>query len=225
MIFNLHILVGMQIIIDIHVHTKEFSPGDSILSIDEAIDNAKTMGLDGLCFTDHDDTGTYDIAENLSRYHNMLIIPGIEVFTTDGDILVFGLDRMPRKPISSAELIDLVEKMGGAAVSAHPYRPGSRGLGDLTASFSKTLGIEVLNGRTSPQDNLRALKTASEHGMPSFGGSDAHTPEEVGRFATKFPKDIENIQGFIRAINDNDVQPVFHNGQEYSVLKTLSSPF
>ncbi len=207
-------------IIDIHVHSAEYSRGDSNLSIHQAIIRAKTIGLDGICFTDHDNMGIYGRAKDLSSQYDIPVFAGIEINTADGDILVFGLNSMPERTGSAIELVKDVLEAGGAAVSAHPFRPGGRGLGDRISAMPFPIGIEVLNGRTPQKFNRIALETSYSTGLPGLGGSDAHTPEEVGRFATFFPDDIRTTRDLIRAIRTGKTLPVCFDGIGFSSPET-----
>ena len=76
-------------ILDTHVHSKEFSY-DSPLPIREAILRGKAAGLDGLCVTDHEHMGMRRLAEQLTRRHDFLVLVGMEFLTFEGDLLVFG---------------------------------------------------------------------------------------------------------------------------------------
>ena len=53
------------------------------------------MGLDGLCVTDHDSMGIAAEVDALRRECGFPLFVGIEVLTTGGDFVVFGLDRAP----------------------------------------------------------------------------------------------------------------------------------
>ncbi len=57
-----------------------------------------------------------------ARRHSFLVIPGVEVNTEDGHMLVFGIDRYVYGMHRMRDLSTLVEKAGGVIVAAHPYR-------------------------------------------------------------------------------------------------------
>jgi hypothetical protein len=44
--------------------------------------------------------------------------------------------------------------------------------------------------------------------LPQTGGSDAHKPDEVGVFATRFFADIENETDLVRALHSGRFEPV-----------------
>ena len=61
------------------------------MSVDELIESSKLVGLDGICLTDHDTFWTDAQIHDLSRRHDFLVIPGCEINTEAGHVLVFGL--------------------------------------------------------------------------------------------------------------------------------------
>lgn len=194
-------------IIDIHIHTAEFSD-DSILPVEEAILKAKALHLGGICITDHGSMGILEIAGKLSRKYGILVIPGVEVLTDMGDILVFGARNIPMSDIGAEELIAEVSQKGGVTVSAHPFRDNGRGMGERMRTTAGLSAVEVLNGRTKDIHNSMASLVAAEMKLPSMGGSDAHTQQEVGRCATMLPDDVSSETDFINAIKSGRVAPV-----------------
>jgi len=70
-------------LIDLHTHTFPKSD-DSLLSPEELIVQAKRNGLDAVCVTDHDWYWTEGAIDHMSKEHNFLIIPGVEINTEEG---------------------------------------------------------------------------------------------------------------------------------------------
>jgi len=194
-------------ILDTHVHSKEFSY-DSPLPIREAILRGKAAGLDGLCVTDHEHMGMRRLAEQLTRRHDFLVLVGMEFLTFEGDLLVFGLDTVPDRAMHADELVSLVNRQGGCAVSAHPFRDNGRGLGNEIRGLHGLHGLEALNGSTRPHHNAMASDLAFELGLARLGGSDAHLPERVGLCATRFLEPVRNERDLIRAVRAGLVEPV-----------------
>ena len=62
------------LIIDIHTHTYPTSV-DSFIDADELIEEAKRIGLDGVCITDHDGFWDHREVEDLSKRHSFLVLP------------------------------------------------------------------------------------------------------------------------------------------------------
>jgi hypothetical protein len=194
-------------IIDTHLHTKEFS-GDSKLPVEDALLRAKELGMGGICVTDHGSMGILEYADELTAKYGVLVIPGVEVLTDIGDILVFGAKDIPLQDIEAAELVRLVSEQGGITVSAHPFRDNGRGMGDHLWTTPGITAIETLNGRTKPVHNDMARSAAADLGLPCLGGSDSHTIQEVGSIATLFLDEIRSVKDFIRSVRSGRTFPV-----------------
>ena len=193
-------------IFDLHIHEAGHS-ADSKLNIEDLIRDAKAVGLDGVCITDHDDLGLRPIAEELSVKYDMTIIVGVEIYTTDGDLLCYGIDEMPKQRLSARETIEYVHGRGGVCIAAHPYRHNNRGVKDLISELDLD-AIEAFNGRTDLKSNEKALKLARLKGIPVTGSSDAHSIGEIGNYATEFEQDIYCEADFISAIKSELFKPV-----------------
>ena len=106
-------------IIDLHTHTQEYSPC-SRLPIESLIRRALDVGLDGVAVTDHSRIGGAEAAQALAAKHGLPIFRGVEVHTTLGDVLVFGVYRDFPWEVDAHDLLCVVEETGGAAIAAHP---------------------------------------------------------------------------------------------------------
>lgn len=195
-------------IIDTHLHESKHS-SDSYLSLMEAIQTAKSIGLDGICVTDHDNNYLKNEIGTSKKIKDILIIVGAEILTFEGDILVFGLHDIPKDMIHAEELLEMVKRNQGVAISAHPFRNNNRGLGEYIRNVKNNLdGIEAFNGSTLPHHNLYAYALAIELGIPCLGAGDAHVPEQVGKYATYFSHSIRDEKDFIEAIKTKSFCPV-----------------
>ena len=199
-------------LIDLHTHTFPLSD-DSFLKPDELVEQAKAVGLDGVCLTEHDFVWEPAKARELAQRHNFVVIPGIEVNTEDGHMLVFGLDRYVYGMHRMRELAKLVEQAGGVIIAAHPYRrlmpfyPAddelwSLGLERAAASpaFQHVCALEAINGHGSQHENLFAWQLCARLGLPGIGGSDAHHVREVGICATRFQQPIADVGDLVREL-------------------------
>ncbi|AKL94579.1 metal-dependent phosphoesterase PHP family [Clostridium aceticum] len=205
--------------IDIHIHEKTYS-NDSHIALDEIIDRAKEMGLDGICITDHDSNDLMDKAHNIAKKRDFLIIVGAEILTYEGDMLVFGLDHLPKEKLHADELLKLVEKSKGVAISAHPFRPSNRATGNYNRSLRGFRGIEAFNGTTKSQYNTLAYYLAQELNLPALGGSDAHHIHQIGQCATLFPDGIRDEKDLIQAIVSREVSPIIYRNNTFqSIVK------
>lgn len=204
-------------LIDTHIHEKTYSL-DSFISLEQIVAQAKLLGLDGVCITDHESNGLKDAARAYSEKTGFLIIVGAEVLTFEGDITVFGLDRLPTERVHAQQLIDMTLKAGGVAMSAHPFRKNNRGMGNSLRNVRRLSGIEAFNGSTPLIHNLQAYSMAAELKLPSFGASDAHVIEKVGIYATHFPGTIRDTRDFIEAVRQGNTCPVAYTEQGYMRL-------
>lgn len=199
-------------LLDTHLHTKEYS-ADSFLPVREAVKRAKEMGLGGVCVTDHDSMGIMAEVESLRNECSFPIFVGIEVLTTSGDFVVFGLNHAPKpRTLTPEELISLAKECCGVAIAAHPYRDNGRGCGDLIKTLPGIDGVECFNGSTKHEANLEALYAARKRGISCLGASDSHWVENVGKFATKFFDDAHDEGDLIRLIRAGACEPVAWNG-------------
>ena len=182
-------------LIDLHSHEKTYSP-DSFQSLDEMTRTAAERGLDGICITDHD---TQELAGHIgwqTRMNGVRVFVGCEVFTLEGDILVFGAPVLPKERVDIVTLSEIVRAQNGVMIAAHPYRHNLRGLAENLFRYGHLLdGIEAYNGSTFPDDNERARKAAQQLGITMTGAGDSHHIGAIGRFATHFTGIIETVKG------------------------------
>ena len=186
--------------IDLHVHTNPLSP-DSFISAEQAVQTAKEIGLDGICFTEHDRAWPLSEIRLLREKHDFPVFRGVEVMLRGGiEMLVFGLNIDFTSLLQLSDLRDMVIAAKGFMVYAHPFR----GLPELTVSDSDaalqiTLGkadiasidaVEGRNGRNREIYNQPALEMAARYSLKTTGGSDAHAVDEIGTCVTVFESNI-----------------------------------
>ena len=162
-------------------------------------------GLDGLCLTDHQVMAGDEVLSVLPDGFTFLV--GMEYSTSQGDFLLFGLDKPPIDGMEAPDILRMVHDMGGASVAAHPCRAG-RPLDPALLHSGLIHAVEVLNGRCTPQENSAALDLAKAFGLPRTGGSDAHTPPEIGRFATLVGQPVRSAEQLARIIRQGGVSPI-----------------
>jgi len=80
------------VLIDLHVHTFPRSKCSNI-NPTELIQEARRIGLDGFCLTEHQVLWDLDEVERLADDKGIKIFRGNEITTAQGDVLVFGLDQ------------------------------------------------------------------------------------------------------------------------------------
>lgn len=185
--------------VDLHTHSRFFhvapsrpTPYDRTgLRLQAAA--ARARGLDAIALTNHDYYADLGVDTG-----DLRIIPGIEISTTEGHLLVVGPDPpTASKPerMTPEEAVSLARKRDCAAILAHPYR-NSR-LKETDIGFD---AVEVNGKRSQSPEKIEEL--AAERGLPLVGGSDAHFPFEVGRTYTELEVDELTPEAVVAAIRD-----------------------
>jgi len=212
------------LLIDLHTHSYPASD-DSFMAVDELIETAKERGLDGVCLTEHD--AFWDVAQvqALGKKHRFLVLPGAEINTDGGHLLVFGLQRYVFGMHKPEVLQQLVEQQGGVIIAAHPYR--RRFLLERPQDWNAMLrkawadpffkichALETVNGRGSAQENRFAGELGAALALHATGASDAHRVQQLGSAATRFEKRVDTLEDLITELRAGRFQPVFSaNGQ------------
>jgi predicted metal-dependent phosphoesterase TrpH len=209
-------------VIDLHVHSFPASPCSSN-PVERLIEEARAIGLDGICLTDHNHLWDAAEVEALRQNHGFLILRGNEITTDQGDILVLGLEEDIQGVIKLEELREKVLKAGAFMIAAHPFRGfltfgiGYLGLTPEKARerpiFQGVDAVEVLNSRVSEKENRFAAQVAEGLGLSLTGGSDAHKAGEVGRYATRFSDPIRNEGDLVEALKKGRFSPVVFREQ------------
>ena len=196
--------------IDLHIHTSPRSPCSYIDPV-ELVERAKSIGLDGICLTEHQVIWPIEEVRDLARDSGIKIFRGNEITTAQGDVLVFGLEKDIQGIITIQQLKKEVDAAGAFSILAHPFR-GFKvfGVTDLhmnveQASRKKALqfvhAVEVKNAKVSDRDNEMARSVAERLNLPATGGSDAHQIDDVGAFVTIFEREIENDLELLEALH------------------------
>jgi predicted metal-dependent phosphoesterase TrpH len=175
----------MKVRLDLHVH--------SVYSFDGSIDPASLRevcarrGLDGVAVTDHDSLqGGLAFASELP---DLLIIPGEEIRSREGEIIGLFLREEIPPGLSAPQTMRLIHEQGGVVVVPHPFdlvklkRMTSRRLLELREHID---AIEAVNGKPRYWGaNRRAGEFADAACLAVTAGSDAHIPEHVGLVYTE----------------------------------------
>jgi len=162
--------------IDLHIHTMYSS--DASISPKILVDQLHAHPyIKAVAITDHNTVdGYYKVQELASPYEDILTIPGAEIGTTNGDIIILGIAELPTKPLTVKEVIDFAKEKEALTIAPHPYR--AYGLGDLIRNCNLD-AIEVLNGASQPSVNKLAESLAKEMHLPGVAGSDAHQVSDL----------------------------------------------
>ena len=204
-------------LVDMHLHECTYST-DSFLHLEEIVSIARQKGLDAICITDHDSMGLRERAEAYSREIGYPIFVGVEFFSLWGDITAWGIDGIPDQRVSAQDFIDLVREKDGFCVSCHPFRSNNRGLREHLRDVHGLDGVEVLNGSTPLEENRTALRFCRELGLKAIGASDAHVPEQVGKYVTWLPETVTTLTDFVTALHTLETRPAIWTGSGYDVV-------
>jgi predicted metal-dependent phosphoesterase TrpH len=201
------------LIIDLHTHSFPRSD-DSFVGPDELIEKAKSIGLDAICFTEHDYFWDVDSLRGLSARHDFLVLSGSEINTDSGHVLAFGLTEYRFGMHKVHVLDDLTRQAGGALIAAHPYRrrflPEHAHKPDYYQSmiddaradpiFRVCDAVEGLNGRATEGETKFSLDLSDHLEMRTVGGSDAHRLHTLGAAATEFHRRVDSVETLVQEI-------------------------
>ena len=166
--------------LDLHIHS--IYSYDSFLRPELLIKIARKRDLDGIAVTDHN-TIKGGIRTRAIAPKGFLVIPGAEIKTEKGEIIGLFIEEEITSRLFDDVKNDIIEQ-GGITILPHPYRNKHYNPEELIDSVD---ALEVMNARTSPFLNEKALRLAEKYSKPKIGGSDAHNRFEIGRVYTNIP--------------------------------------
>ena len=168
---------------DFHVHSKYSR--DSETPLKEILRVAKERNLDGIAICDHDEVkgglkALEIVRENPKKYGGLNVIPGTEVSTSKGHVLILGVTEKLPSFMTPEETIDMARDLNALSIIAHPYRKSAHGIGYLEGSGADA--AETFNSKCITNTaNKKAKAEADRLNMPQVGGSDAHIAALVGQ--------------------------------------------
>ena len=181
---------------DLHIHTTYSD--DSTVTPKALVEKLVAHNsIKAAAITDHDTVnGLSETRKLAAAYPDILIIPGVEISTVEGDLLILGTEETPPQPWTVENVIGFARDNDYVSVVAHPYR--EYGMGDLARNY-KVDAIEILNGESSQQANRMAHDLAKSMLLPGVAGSDAHEPSEVLTVYTEIQADLD-VDEILKAI-------------------------
>jgi len=185
----------LRLHVDLHVHSAASEDGCS--TIGDIIAAARMKGLDGVAITDHDVQLSEQSGKELSS-GSFVVIPGVEVSTDAGHLLVILPRREFRSGMPLMEAVDQSLSDGSAVAIPHPTDPLSHGVGEPAseaASRNGAIALETMNASTLTRYNRSAARLALRLSLPQIGGSDAHLAKAVGDAWTDIDIDIDIDSG------------------------------
>ncbi len=188
--------------VDLHLHTT--SSPDSTISPRTLVEGlVANPFVKAVAVTDHGTMDAVKVVQKLaSSYSDILIIPGVEITVSEGDILLLGTEELPPKPWTAETIIDYTHLQNGIAIAAHPYR--AYGLGDNAIRFPLN-AIEVLNGGTSLSLNRQAERLAKQMNLPGVAGTDAHSVNDLWKVFTEIEAE-SNVNSVLKAIKRGSIR-------------------
>jgi predicted metal-dependent phosphoesterase TrpH len=197
----------MPLRIDFHVHS--FFSMDGVSSPEDLVDAARAAGLNGFAVTDHNtcEAVDYMLEKGLMRedgkpVDGFLVIPGVEVTTSDGHLLCLGC-RLPStlRGCPAVEVCAAAHEAGCLCVAPHPYDLFRAGIRESVLDKLPLDGLEVFNAATTlKRHNRKAYDYAVRRGLPMTAGSDAHHAGAVGVACTILETEDFTVPGVLAAL-------------------------
>ena len=199
---------------DLHIHTVYSS--DSLIQPKSLVDMLVAHSfIKVAAVTDHDSVrGCKATVELASAYPDILIIPGVEISTPQGDMLILGTEELPPKPWAPEDIVDFTKSIGGVSIVAHPFR--EYGMGEFARNY-KFDAVEVLQvGAHLPSGfghlgHLDVRKLLESMGLPGTAGSDAHQVSELFTVNAKIEANL-NVESVLKAIKKGFVSAQMTKG-------------
>jgi predicted metal-dependent phosphoesterase TrpH len=193
---------------DFHIHT--IYSADSVIQPKTLVDMLVAHDfIKVAAVTDHDSVrGCRATVELASAYPDILVIPGVEISTEEGDVVVLGTDELPPKPWTPEAVADFARSVGGVSIVAHPFR--MYGIGERARNY-KVDAIEVLNGGSSKDANDQAKELAKSIGLPGTAGSDAHQVSELFSVYNQVDASLE-VDSILKAVKRGLVSALVNRG-------------
>jgi len=189
---------------DLHIHTSYSH--DSNSSPKEVVKVAVAKEIDCLAITDHGEIKGAAEAQQFAANLPLLIIPGIEIKSKEGDILGLNIQKIISNGLSAKETIKKIKEAGGMVIVPHPFGWFCGFKGDLKEILREADGVEVLNASIFGPGNKKALAFAQKFNLPFTAGSDAHNLNLVGRAYLEIPGQNISIEEIFNKIKNRDVK-------------------
>jgi predicted metal-dependent phosphoesterase TrpH len=130
-----------------------------------------------------------------------LIIPGVEVTTSDGHLLCIGATLPFLKGTPASDVCRIIHEHGGLAIPPHPYDLFRAGIREPVLKTLEIDALEVFNAATTlKRYNRMAFEYASMRKLPMTSGSDAHHEAAVGTAYTILHTADFSVKGVLAQI-------------------------
>jgi predicted metal-dependent phosphoesterase TrpH len=191
--------------VDLHVHTKRYSPCAELLNPDKLAMQARKRGLHGVVITEHDQLWTLeDLQELQVKATDIRFYRGVEVSSASGHFVVIGLNNLDgiTRGISVEALTKIVKSQKATLILVHHHLVYSNIAAPIAAENmpQEIDAIEVASTITFGQNQRDAEKIAKKRGWTAVAGSDAHNIERLGATYTSFQSLPKNEKQLAQAI-------------------------
>jgi predicted metal-dependent phosphoesterase TrpH len=213
---------------DLHMHT--IYSFDGTAPVRAVLERAKQVGLDVIAITDHDEIRGALKALTLATMYGLEVIPGMEVTTSEGDLLALKVTEKIQRGLPLVDTILQVRERGGFCIAPHPMASGlgmnSLGWPVISMALKKSgvadtlLGIETYNATLLDRlGNHYAEIMAGRVHLAGVGSSDAHVLDAIGLGATEFSG--SSAAELISALRNGTTSVCI--GEQWSSMKILGS--
>jgi predicted metal-dependent phosphoesterase TrpH len=195
----------MMFYVDLHVHTRRYSPCAELLAPEVLGERMAAIGIHGLVLAEHNVLWPEEeLAPLRRRLTPLKVFRGVEVSASAGHFVVIGLPA--EAPIAAgmalADLAALARRHRAALIWVHPQQtapPPTNCERDRIAGMVDA--VEVASTATTDAHTPALQVLARQHRCAAVAGSDAHYPEQVGQAVTAFrrlPRSEMELAGMIR---------------------------
>ena len=206
---------------DLHIHT-EYSM-DCNMPLEKIINRCLETGVNCIAIADH---GTIEGALKMKTIAPFHIIVAEEILTLHGEIIGMFLQEGIPSGLSVGETISRIKAQGALVCIPHPFdifRQSALKAKVVEEIVDQIDVIEVFNSR-SPllRSSVKAQIFAQKYGIPRSAGSDAHTPNEIGKAYVEMPE-FNGRDDFLNAlvkakICGQKTNPLVHFGSAWARL-------
>ncbi len=212
---------------EIHSHTKETSQCAAI-NAKELVEKYKELGYSGIVITNHYSDMTFSLKEMFNKRlrtehylagyreakkyetEDFSVLLGVELrfFLNGNDYLIYGvseelIEKTPfLLPMYLKRTSRFFKNNGCIIIQAHPYRPY------IYRARAKYLdGVEILNGKSSKEENDKALKWAERKGLKiRTAGSDCHRATGAGLTGIVTKEPIKTNDDLLQILRNGDFE-------------------
>ncbi len=220
---------------EIHSHTKETSQCAKI-SAKELTDKYKELGYSGIVITNHYSDFTFSLKEMFNkklRFEHYIagykeakkyetedfsVLLGVELrfFLNGNDYLIYGvteelLEKAPfLLPMYLRKTSRFFRKNGCIIIQAHPFRPY------IYRANPKYLdGVEIINGKSSKEENEKALNWAKKKNLKiRTAGSDCHRESGAGLTGIITTEPIKTNEDLLRILSEGSFKLIEKDYEE-----------